>query len=46
MWQNKNHIICWETISSLNEEEGILTVELDLESILNFREEFPVLEQM
>ena len=33
-------------MKSLNKEEGILTVDLDLEEQAKYRKEFPVLEQM
>ncbi len=33
-------------IESLNKEEGILNVDLDLEEQEKYRREFPVLEQM
>lgn len=33
-------------MKSLNKEEGILTVDLDIEAQKMYRKEFPVLEQM
>lgn len=35
-----------EVLKSLNDEEGILTIDLDLEEQRKYREEIPVLEQI
>ncbi|HCC04499.1 MAG TPA: hypothetical protein DEP51_06610, partial [Clostridiales bacterium] len=35
-----------EILKSLNDEEGILTIDLDLEEQKKYREELPVLEQI